>query len=313
MLHQLHQNKNWLYHSLIICAISTSIYDILLIIEHPNRHEGLLTEPITRGNMGMLFGLLSYVSFFAMTNKAWQYLAIIGFMSGVGLSILSGSRGGWLALPFVLLTSYFLVIQYTQFKRFFWIAVASIIVIVVALWSFLPIESRLFDMVRDIKAYMNGDTYTSLGARFEAWRASVYAFLDKPIMGWGVNSFDHYVVHYNNIELTKATTLGNAHSDIFHFLGSLGILGIVSFSLITIIPFYYLFVHLRDDNINLEKRILVLLGFTLIETMLEFSLSYQTFSMRYTFQLYVIVMFIILISLHHLNTNDNPTIQPQKQ
>jgi O-antigen ligase len=303
-----------IYKIIILCAVTTLGYDILLLIEKPDRHVGLLVNPITRGNWGMLIGLLSYVSFFAVDKKHWKLLALLGFFSGVALSILSGTRGGWLALPLVLFTSYFLVVRYTIFKKTFLIIVVILMLSILLLWSFLPIEQRIMLMFQDIQAYINGETATSLGARFEAWKASTYAFLDKPIMGWGINHFDNYVLHYNNLGLTKATTLGNAHNDFFHFLGALGIIGTLSFLLIIIVPFYFLASHLTKLDLDIQQRVLILLGFTTIESMIEFSLSYQTLSSRYMFQFYVIFIVTILSLLHNkqitnLNSNQHTAHQ----
>lgn len=286
------------YRILIIVACTTGIYDLMLIVQQTVRGNGLLTTPITRGNMGMLIGLLAYVSFFGVRERVWRVLAILGFVCGVGLSLLSGSRGGWLALLLVFFTSYWLVISHSQYRGYFWSFIAVTLLIIMMLWPFLPIQQRLELAFLDIFQYVSGNTHTSLGARFEAWKASIYAFQERPIFGWGLASFNSFIQHYNELGVTNGLSIGHAHNDLFLYAGELGIVGLLALWAIILTPLWWLLKAIKYCDISFEQRVIILMGLTVIESMVEFSLSDQTFSMRYPFQFYVISILVVLSLLY---------------
>lgn len=286
------------YRILITVACTTGIYDVLLVVQQPLRNEGLLTTPITRGNMGMLIGLMAYVSFFGVRERVWRVLAILGFVCGVGLSLLSGSRGGWLALVLVFFTSYWLVISHSQYRGYFWSFIAVTLLMIIMLWPFLPILQRLELAFLDVFQYVSGNTHSSLGLRFEAWKASIYAFQERPIFGWGLASFNSFIQHYNELGVTNGLSIGHAHNDLFLYAGELGIVGLLALWAIILTPLWWLLKAIKYCDITFDQRVIILMGLTVIESMVEFSLSDQTFSMRYPFQFYVISILVVLSLLY---------------
>lgn len=282
---------------IILVACLTLFYNFFIIYWDVQRDAGLLETPISRGNMGMLIGLLAYVSFYAVSERKWKVLALVGFLSGVTLSILSGSRGGWLALFLALFTSYLLLIRGRSDIRVVFLVMAIIIAPMIVFWSSLPIADRIGLAISDVQNYMNGDTHTSLGLRFEAWKASYYAFLDKPIFGWGIGSFNQYMAFYNHLNYTDGQLIGHAHNDVFLFMGEMGVLGLASLLSVILVPAFLLIKAYRAST-DLKLKVLVLMGLVLIESIFEFSLSDQTFTMRYQFQLYVVLLLIIFILIN---------------
>ena len=182
---------------IVLSAVYTLIYSILVIIESPARGQGLLDEPIVIGNLGMMFGLLSLVAILGLNGRYWKLLALVTFLSGFTLSILSGTRAGWTAV--VVTGLLFLWVFYSFDRKKFLVSLAAILLVilgVVVFWNALPIEARIIQASNDIKSYLDGISNTSVGSRLDMWQVGLTAFIDKPIFGWGTIPFRETFVAY---------------------------------------------------------------------------------------------------------------------
>ena len=123
------------WKTLIISALYSIFWLCLVLLNWPvTRDTGYLSDAINRGNMGMLFGLMAMVSFFALPSKVWKTLAVLGFISGVALSLISGSRGGWLALLISMFTLTFIFYRFgkkIEFKSLVYIQLFLTICLIV--------------------------------------------------------------------------------------------------------------------------------------------------------------------------------------
>lgn len=275
------------------------VYIFFIVWENPVRGDGLLGTPISRGNMGMLIGVMSLISFFGLHSKKWKVVAFIGFFSGVFLSLLSGSRGGWLTVVVVAFTVW--VVFYKIDKKLFLISTCLFIFflfLLVLLWPYLPVSLRIEEVLNDLVLYFNGNFETSVGYRLEMWKAAFFAFLEKPIFGWGFDSFgiifsEYIELNYNNTD--SYIIFGHPHNDYLSFLVETGLVGFLFIFLSLIYPFFMLLKLLRwgVKSNNRDLIFLSLLGVVLIEAIMEFMLSDQTITMKYQFHFYI--MFILLI------------------
>lgn len=306
-IYQVRWNKQLLFKLITLIACYALVYDVLLYVESPARGDGLLQTPISRGNMGMLWGLLSLIAFYGLEEKKWKVLAIVGFFSGVGLSLLSGSRGGWGALfiSFLFLIFYFYFFQ----KRYFWGLVSVVLVFALVLygfWDYLPVKHRIDQTISSLYAYSNGNPHTSLGYRFEMWKAAWMAFLEKPLFGWGFGGFDQFFLKYLHEGLVKGSPSGwgHAHNDYLFILSELGIVGFILFFSFVLYPFVKVFYLVKRAIHEQEKNLLMLglLGVILTEALCEFALSDQTFTVKYFMFVYVL-FYMIIFAVFEKNHN----------
>jgi O-antigen ligase len=252
--------------------------------------------------MGMLAGVICLTAMAFLTDNRWKLIAIVGFFSGVSLSILSGSRGGWLAL-FVVVCTLLYQLSKTN-KAAVKVLLASFLVVAIVVfieWKHLPIEKKLHQTLNSLHEYFSGENKaTSLGARFEMWRASWYAFLDKPLFGWGWDRSDDYFKYFFNkgiIQLPKLD-FGHPHSQYFLFLGQMGLLGFIAFISMLIYPIQYFIRTITAFNktANISGAFICLLPLAIHEAVMEFSLSDDSLSQR-QFLLILTTMTLFCISL----------------
>ncbi|MBD3821932.1 MAG: O-antigen ligase family protein [Thiotrichales bacterium] len=293
-------NPQVIFKLISAAALYALVYSILIVIEQPYRGIGLLETPITRGNMGMLLGVLSLVAYLGLKQNLWRYVALVGAVSGIALSFLSGSRGGWATVLITFITVLYVVYQ-TDRKKFKEALVFTflLLILVALFWKELPIEQRVLQTIDSIQAYFNGNSYSSLGFRFEMWKATWLAFWEKPFWGWGFNSFDKIFEMYRlegRVTGIAGHSWGHPHNDYMLLLSEKGLIGFVVVLSVLIYPLVYLFKQLADaiGAQVMDKVYLALLGIVLIEALFEFMLSDQTITMKFQFHFYVVLILMIL-------------------
>lgn len=145
--------------------------------------------PIQTGNISMSLGIFCLCGFLwyrARGDGLWSYFYLLSTLAGLSGSFLSGTRGGWVLLPVVLLSILFFyrsAISKRDKKWLFFIFIATSAIV------FTPqsgVMSRVYEARSDIVRYIDGsERNTSLGIRFQLWQSAWDSFTEKPILGWG--------------------------------------------------------------------------------------------------------------------------------
>ncbi len=273
------------------------------------RSSGYLTDPINRGNMGMLYGLLCLVAFFAIHGWGWKLLAVIFFISGVLLSFLSGSRGGWFALVISWFTLMLIFYKFGMKRNLIFLTGILVIFLVVVFlaWEYLPVSGRMSQTIKALESYASGNFYTSLGYRFELWKASIHGFLEKPFLGWGWGNYpDIWFSYLEKKEIQFDIDFGHPHNQYFLFLTELGLIGLVLFLGFFLFPAYYAFKKLKQNNLTKAHVFFITLILVMTESLMEFMLSDSPLSKKYYLITFLVVSLIGLKNL--LNQQPKETV-----
>lgn len=146
--------------------------------------------PIQSGNIAMSLGLFCLCGLLWAQKKgrlAFSLFMLLGTCAGMGASFLSGTRGGWLLLPVILLTIAMLFKECLYRK-------GTLIMVMGGLLcgAFLVaqpqsgVEARIELAQRDISHYLDKTNLnTSLGVRLQLWQSAWQSFTEKPLFGWG--------------------------------------------------------------------------------------------------------------------------------
>lgn len=304
-------NAQAIWRLILLAGSYTTVLVVLILIEEPIRGEGLFKEVIVMGNLGMLFGLLALVALLGVKGAGWKILAVVVFLSGVGLSFLSGTRGGWLALiiGYIVLIWGLWGVNRVRFNLLVGLLIATFLAVYL-LWEYLPIQSRIEAAFRDVDMYFEGNSNTSLGGRFDLWKVAFTAFLEKPVFGWGVVPYRQMFVEYANaglINFDLSLASGHVkngyiqpHND---YLLILYYFGLVGFTLVMSLLFYPVWVLVKAmrkaKKEGEEERVyLALTGLIVIESLMEFMLS-NVALMNEIFYVVIFIVFLVLIALSH--------------
>ncbi|MDR0227376.1 MAG: O-antigen ligase family protein [Burkholderiaceae bacterium] len=153
------------------------------------------TNAIQWGNMALLLACFSciYAAFYWRDRSwLWRLLVLAAAALGALASLLSGSRGGWLALVPVLPMLMVLVRMHrpAYFGRLL-AGCAFLLVALAVVVAFIPrISERVDEVYRDVNTYLTaGNSNTSLGTRLEQYRLAGQMISEKPWLGWGMRGY----------------------------------------------------------------------------------------------------------------------------
>ncbi|CAB3780859.1 hypothetical protein LMG28614_01104 [Paraburkholderia ultramafica] len=209
----------------------------------PNRLGNSFINPIPFGDTALLLGFLSIVSI--TRGKPARILEvaikIAAFLLGGYASYLSGSRGGWIAVP---------LLVWTTVGGRHWLAGrraritlgCAIVVFLVALGSTSIVRERVDAVVSDVTELQQGNIDTSVGLRLELWRASALLYLRQPAFGVGRGRLDEALNELaQRAEAPRSIVNSGAHSDFFSTLSQMGTVGVAALLLLyvgTFTPFW---------------------------------------------------------------------------
>ena len=274
----------WLWAGLIVGALATFLLASWQVwgLNHA-RAQGH-THPIQFGNLSMLSGFFCLAGLGwatqLPTNKQrtqWFLFLLGGAALGLLSSLLSGSRGGWISIPFVAL------ILIKAYHSFFSVrlklgALFAAVILGFGLYQMpaFKIQQRVHAAFHDIELYQQGQTDTSLGARFEMWKAALYMAKERPILGWGKDQMQSTMQDLAAQGLADPVigTFNHAHNEVLDTLAKRGVVGLMALALLYLIPIRLFASYLGHPC--LATRSLATAGMILPVAYIDFGLS-QTF------------------------------------
>ncbi|MFT6404821.1 MAG: O-antigen ligase [Marinomonas primoryensis] len=275
----------WLWFGVVLGAIlafTLAVYERSVL--GLGRAQGS-QHPIMFGNIGMMLGLISFVSsmyFLAKKRYLWLALGIVGGLCGIGASVLSASRGGWVALPligfFLLWQSRFLLGKKTLVGA---LATSVFLIVVAVAVPQTGIKDRIDEAVSDVVKYDTGvDKKTSVGLRFEMWKAALIMFKSSPFIG--VGEYGSVSVKTRIVEegIVSAEVLGysHAHNEYINALGLNGIVGFIFLMGIYLIPLKLFLKKIRQYPDNWNVKSYAMAGALVPMSYMDFGLSQVMFS-----------------------------------
>lgn len=239
-------------------------------------------QVIQFGNLSMLLGVLCMAGLgWAMVQRKrhlWLALLLAGALGGVLGSLFSGSRGGWVGFPIVLLVLY--RAYGTQLSNK--LKVTALVAVMIGGLTVYAVpqtgvQHRLHDAITDVSLYIAGENRSSsLGARFEMWRGATILIQEKPLTGWGSNGYAEAMYEFGEADIIsrEAAQYNHAHNEFVDAFAKRGLPGLLILLALYIVPMR-LFAHKLQAK-NLATRAVATAGVLLPVTYIDFGLS-QTF------------------------------------
>lgn len=266
-------------------------------IENQEAAKGMASHHIVFGDIALCLGFicLAGVGFFRKQKAGWLFL-LLGLCGGVLASIASSARGGWVAVPALLLVLLWLN------RRYFGVEWIALTLVGALLFGFTVykveqtgVKQRVDVAIDDVKRYVDeGDHATSLGYRIEMFKTAWLLFLDNPLLGRGTRAFNLGAdeLHKEGIVGSIPHIYVHPHNDYLNALGMRGIVGFVVLMAIYWVPAWYFFRQANRNKSPFAQAGLVLalgyIHFGLSEAMLDrmFSAMFYLFVLSYLVVLY---------------------------
>jgi O-antigen ligase len=224
-------------------------------------------------------------------GKVWMYS---GFLLACIASILSGTRGAWLALPVGLIA-----ILLLNPKK--WTVKARVAGSLVALSIFILsytiplIQYRVDASILNLVAYFTeADPSTSLGLRLKTWWAAIIGFSENPILGIGEGNFHTFLrqlAESGRIDPLLTTRIAHVHNEFLSAMLHKGVLGLISTLLLFLLPLVTFYKQFKRQHG--EKKVLLALGIMLIVGSMTTALSDVFFGHHIQTLFYVTYIYLI--------------------
>jgi O-antigen ligase len=232
-------------------AATFGVYAIASYI-HDGQRVQAVTNWVLFGNAGLLLGFSALGLFFLRPSWPLRALGVAGLALGVAASLLSWTRGGWLAIPLLVAISLFALHKVYRPSRWLWVGIGLAATMLLVLFLNTGIvQDRIAQGERDVALMTDGNFQTSLGLRMLMWKIALETGLEAPLLGQGFSGYLRKVdglLEKEDIPPIMALFRTEPHSDYLYLFASRGLLGLIAYGALLIIPFTYLLVALgRGD------------------------------------------------------------------
>ena len=291
--------KNIFWISIILGAVinfSAALYQSQYL--DIRAHGGI--NPILFGDISLLLGFMSVISYsYFRQVRFGAILPLLGLISGIGASVLSESRGGWIAIPFLLII--ILVYLYYQKK----INMRQVVILLVSSCTFILttlylgwelVGPRIELATQQFIAYFapgNINIHTSIGARLELWKGAIILINDHPTLGAGMGGWqDIFAIQTAEGRMLDTGRYVNIHNQILQEGVDKGLIGIFSYLALNIYLAYYFMSNIANRSNNHEFHAI---GLLLVIGYFIFGLTNIVFS-HGTFNTFFVAMLALIFT-----------------
>lgn len=146
------------------------------------------TNAIQWGNLALLLGAMLAAQLMAQRKRLSPWIIAVGALATAGAlnaSVLSQSRGGWLALLLALPVGLWFVLRFNRRMLGGVIVAVAVVVMAVGVANRHVLEERWQIMQTEVQEYQNqGSADSSVGQRLEHWRFAWDLGWERPVFGW---------------------------------------------------------------------------------------------------------------------------------
>lgn len=257
------------------------------------RYASYFVDPLTFGGYALVIG---FTCLFLLNIKKdtlfLSALKLMGFACGLFLSIGSGSRSGWMAIPFVL--GLWVFINRKNKKLVINASLILISVFLITLFLNENLQQRILSIFQEIYAWFTNQANKeegSGGMRLTMWRMSWVLFFESPLYGYGDPvGYKHLLeqpllTSFAGPNALGAITLG-PHHEIFGQMLRSGIFGLIAGLLLFFAPMTVFIQQLRRNSQNLAAQV----GLAFVLGLFICSLSIEVFNLKYTTSFYALML-----------------------
>lgn len=269
--------QKWLWYGLFFGTLGALLFAIYQRFGLGIERAHGFRQIIMFGDIAMAMALMSLAGLIRYSETKLAPLLYISFFAGLGASVLSVTKGGWVALCLSLIPLYIYSSKKLR-QKIVLTAVLGIGVLVLA--AFIPelgVGKRIAEVRIDWQRYLTGDPVTSFGARIEMWQSAIRMFVANPFIGVGHSNYHQEIqVFFQAGQVSQYTsTFHHAHNEMLHALATKGILGGIALVLLYGAPLAFFVKILRRKDAN---QAYALAGVLLVTAYIDFGLTQSLFA-----------------------------------
>ncbi|TAM27565.1 MAG: O-antigen ligase family protein [Paraburkholderia sp.] len=255
-------------------------------------------NPIHFGDIALAFAVLSALSlnWWRKDTVLLRVLKIAGLFAGLAVSLLTGSRGGWAAIPPI---AVLILWERGRGKSLRWnvlapLAVVALLALVYGLSG--SVRERIDMVSSDLAQYTHGERDTAVGIRLQLYDVAFTLIRQHPVLGLGGEGFrDAMPGLVRQGALTPLAAqfgIGETHNQLLAYTVNFGIVGGIALLGIYVVPALFFASRLRAASGTVRRTALMGLSFVLM--FLVFGLTVETFDLKGTVAFYATVVAVLL-------------------
>jgi len=279
---------------------------------------GGLLNPITFGDLSLCLALLALVGTIdagavpptaAPARKgapAMRWTAAAGIVAGLAASLLTGSRGGWLALPAAFILLAVLARRLALPRRL--VLGVPLLACALALGAYaVPqtgVRARVAVGISDVRLYLAGSPLpTSIGVRLDLWKAGLRLAAEHPWTGIDTPAYKRRMRAWVAAGALSPAVFAppeppHLHNDALQALVTRGIPGLFAWSAILLAPFLFFRKQLARTDTYAEagsqRRAAALAGMLVVLAYAAFGLSEVIFWSMKASLFYALLVFLLM-------------------
>lgn len=238
----------------------------------------------------------------------WQIiLPITAVFAGVLASILSQSRGGWVAIPFMtIILLWASSVHISKIKMF--LGVSAIVALIFVAYN-VPqtgLKLRTDITISNIQTYMDADKKpsaggTSITSRFEMWHASWDIFLENPFIGVGWGNYqkkaEELVVKGERNQ--SAASWNHPHNQFVSAMVSGGVFALIAMIFLFFIPARIFYKACKSSERSSDARRVALAGLLLMVGFAIFNFSESFLERSRTISFFIFYLSVLMAGIRN--------------
>lgn len=221
---------------------------IALHVERP----GGLINAITFGDLALLMALLALTAAIDLRDRRAQALcAGVGVLAGLAASVLTGTRGGWLALILAALVLWRYAGRLDSRRVRALLASGAALLALAWFTPALGMQARFDQGISDARTwYEGGSVWTNVGTRLELWKGAVMLIREHPLFGLDFAACRARLAEYAQAGRLDplVLTLPHLHNDGLQELATGGVVGFALWAAILVAPLLFFLRQLRQGD-----------------------------------------------------------------
>jgi O-antigen ligase len=275
-------------------------FGILLIAPRDwglGRLSSQFLNPIHFGDIALVMGALSILSlnWWRKDRLLVRVIKMAGLIAGLSASLVTGSRGGWVAIPVVAAMILYVRSRGKSRKWKVFLPLA-IVAILAGICVFSPTaRDRVGSVSSDLVQYMHGNKDTSLGIRLQLYEAAARIVESHPLLGLGGDGFRDSMQSFAKAGVLTPTAAqlgrGEVHNQMLAYMTNYGMVGGLAVLAIYIVPGVIFWRRLGAPTDAARRA--ALMGLTFVVSFWIFGLTVETFDLKMTVSFYATIIAIL--------------------
>jgi O-antigen ligase len=264
-------------------------------------------NPIHFGDIALAMGTLSILSlnWWRKDRLLVRIIKVAGLFAGLSASLITGSRGGWVAIPVIAALILYLRSR-GKSRKWKVLLPLAIVAILAGVYVFSPTaRDRVGDLSSDAVQYTHGNKDTSLGIRLQLYEAAARIVANHPLLGLGGDGFRNSMQSFADSGLLTPSAAqfgrGEAHNQILAYMTDYGIIGGLAVLAIYVVPGMLFWRRLAAPTEPARRA--ALMGLTFVVSFWIFGLTVETFDLKITVSFYATVIAILAAASAYADRN----------